>query len=89
MKGIVKILCFIFSIAYINGQQEEENSFQKSEDVATGVKPKDKTIGDEELLSVGNPPGDDEIPIDEHIPVLLIAGVSIIIYKYRYKLKIN
>lgn len=82
---------FIFAlfIGKAQTQTTEENRFQQSENVATGT-----TQGNENSTSglgdtnkgPGNPPGDDEIPIDGYLPILAILGSSLIVYKYRYKI---
>ena len=66
--------------------QQEDNVFQKSENQATGVDAR-KGVGDNQVQKVGAPPGEDEVPIDNYIPVLIISGISLVIYQYKKRQK--
>lgn len=79
MKGIILIIFLFFGVGV--WAQQEDNVFQKSEDQVTGSNVKDK-VGNE-IQKVGGPPGDDEVPIDNYLPVLIIAGVSLVVYQYK------
>ena len=60
----------------VNAQQEEVNSFQQSENQATGnASGANGSIGDSQVQSgPTNPPGPDEVPIDDYLPALVIIG---------------
>ena len=66
--------------------QQEDNVFQRSENQATGVDAR-KGVGDNQVQKVGQLPGEDEVPIDNYIPVLIIAGISLVIYQYKKRQK--
>ena len=87
MKTIILII-FLFFGTGVNAQQED-NVFQKSENQATGVDAR-KVSGNDQIKE-GQPPGDDDpvpAPIDNYIPVLIIAGISLVIYQNKKKKKV-
>lgn len=68
--------CFIWA-------QQEENSFQQSENRTTGTT-NGSAVGTNQVQSgPGNPPGDDEIPIDDYLPTLAFIGAFLIIYQLK------
>lgn len=83
------ITIFLVSSMFAQEQKQEINTFQKSENAATGTTSGGATggVGGEQVEGPGNPPGEDEIPIDNYLPVLALLGSSLVIYKYRYKIK--
>ena len=89
MKRIFSCFFLVLSLMMVNAQQEEVNSFQQSENQATGNANSVKgSVGDSQVQSgPGNVPGDDEIPIDDYLPILALLGIFLVIYKYRYKIK--
>lgn len=88
MKTVFFNIIFLFSMVLMQAQSPEENRFQQSEDVATGTKPNNDINGGNQAGKDGptNPPGEDEIPVDNYLPILAILGTSLIVYKYRYKI---
>lgn len=78
------VLFFLFFCLAIHAQQED-NVFQKSEDQTTGVSSKNEGV-DSRIQAdpwPSNPGDDDEVPIDNYLPVLIIAGVSLVVYQYK------
>ena len=71
----------------VNAQQDEVNSFQQSENQATGnVSGANGSIGDNQVQSgPGNPDNPDEVPIDDYLPALVIIGATLIIYQLKSK----
>ena len=69
----------------VNAQQDEVNSFQQSENQATGnASGANGSIGDNQVQSgPGNLPGDEEIPIDNYLPILALIGATLIIYQLK------
>ena len=91
MKKIIVGL-FLVSQVFLYAQEQETNTFQQSENAATGTS--GGAIGGVggEQIEDGNPPNDEDpltIPIDDYIPALVVIGISIIIYKYRSKINFN
>ncbi|MFT3918872.1 hypothetical protein [Cloacibacterium sp.] len=87
MKTIILII-FLFFGSRVNAQQED-NVFQKSENQTTGVSSKGD-VNDNRVESNTGPsnPGDiDVVPIDNYILVLIIAGISLVIYQYKKRQK--
>ena len=93
MKKSVLSLIFILTTIIIAAQSQEENAFQQSENQATGTSREGSAIGavgsEQEQAGPGNPPGDDDIPIDDYLPLLALTGMALVVYKYRYKIKLN
>lgn len=87
MKRIFSCFFLVLSLMMVNAQQEEVNSFQQSENQATGNANSVKgSVGDSQVQSgPGNVPGDDEIPIDDYLPALVIIGATLIIYQLKSK----
>ena len=87
MKRIFSCFFLVLSLMMVNAQQEEVNSFQQSENQATGNANSLKgSVGDSQVQSgPGNVPGDDEIPIDDYLPALVIIGAILIIYQLKSK----
>lgn len=89
MKNIF-LAFFLFSFFTFNAQQEDINTFQQSENQATGTSSgalnrqgiENQT---EDESGPGNPPGDDEIPIDDYLPLLAIVGGALVIYQFKSK----
>ncbi len=87
MKGIILIIFLFFGVGV--WAQQEDNVFQKSENQATGVDSR-KGVGDNQVQKVGGLPGDEDplpAPIDNYIPVLIIAGISLVIYQCKKRQK--
>ena len=87
MKRIFSCFFLVLSLMMVNAQQEEVNSFQQSENQATGnASGANGSVGDSQVQSgPGNVPGDDEIPIDDYLPALVIIGATLIIYQLKSK----
>ncbi|WP_213195420.1 hypothetical protein [Cloacibacterium caeni] len=88
MKKFILTLTLICTVNFFFGQEAQEiNTFQKSENVATGTKSAAGTIGGEQTEDTGpgNLPGDEEIPIDDYLPVLAISALVIMVYQYKMK----
>ena len=85
MKRIFSCFFLVLSLMMVNAQQEEVNSFQQSENQATGnVSGANGSIGDNQVQSgPGNLPGDEEIPIDNYLPILALIGATLIIYQLK------
>lgn len=86
MKNIF-LAFFLFSFFTFNAQQEDVNAFQQSENQATetegGINRAD--LENKEQGGPGNLPGDDEIPIDDYLPLLAIVGTVLVIYQFKSK----
>ena len=91
MKNLI-LTVFLFFIANFFSAQEQQdvNTFQKSENAATATVSGGADMQRAEADgSTGNPPGgSDDIPIDDYMPVLAIIGGFIMIYKFRHKIKV-
>ena len=87
MKRIFSCFFLVLSLMMVNAQQEEVNSFQQSENQATGnASGANGSIGDNQVQSgPGNPHGPDEVPIDDYLPALVIIGATLIIYQLKSK----
>ena len=87
MKRIFSCFFLVLSLMMVNAQQDEVNSFQQSENQATGNASSVKgSVGDSQVQSgPGHPPGDEEIPIDDYLPALVIIGATLIIYQLKSK----
>ena len=87
MKRIFSCFFLVLSLMMVNAQQDEVNSFQQSENQATGnASGANGSIGDSQVQSgPGNVPGDEEIPIDDYLPALVIIGATLIIYQLKSK----
>ena len=87
MKKLISTL-FLFMVIFWGAAQEtEENRFQQSENAATGTANTGSAIGGVggEQEAVGNPPGEDDVPIDDYLPALVIIGATLIIYRLKSK----
>ena len=87
MKRIFSCFFLVLSLMMVNAQQEEVNSFQQSENQATGnASGANGSIGDNQVQSgPGNPDNPDEVPIDDYLPALVIIGATLIIYQLKSK----
>jgi hypothetical protein len=87
MKRIFSCFFLVLSLMMVNAQQDEVNSFQQSENQATGnASGANGSIGDNQVQSgPGNPNGSDEVPIDDYLPALVIIGATLIIYQLKSK----
>ena len=87
MKRIFSCFFLVLSLMMVNAQQDEVNSFQQSENQATGNANSLKgSVGDSQVQSApGHPLGDEEIPIDDYLPALVIIGATLIIYQLKSK----
>lgn len=88
MKKLISTL-FLFMVIFWGAAQEtEENRFQQSENAATGTANTGSAIGGvggEQEAGPDNPPGDEEIPIDDYLPILAITASAIMVYHYKTK----
>ena len=87
MKNFFLSLIFILITGIAISQEREENTFQQSENQATGnASGANGSIGDNQIQSgPGNPNGSDEVPIDDYLPALVIIGAILIIYQLKSK----
>lgn len=87
MKRIFSCFFLVLSLMMVNAQQDEVNSFQQSENQATGnASGANGSIGDSQVQSgPGDPPGEDEVPIDDYLPILALIGATLIIYQLKSK----
>ena len=84
MKRILILILFSFFSTVV--AQESANRFKEGEDEATYQKanlPDNSSLGDQPQPGPGNP--GDTVPIDDYIPLLVIAAVGIIIYQTQKK----
>ena len=81
MKNFFLSLIFILITGIAISQEREENTFQQSENQATGnASGANGSIGDNQVQSgPGNPDNPDEVPIDDYLPALVIIGATLII----------
>ena len=81
MKNFFLSLIFILITGIAISQEREENTFQQSENQATGnASGANGSIGDNQVQS-----GPDEVPIDDYLPALVIIGATLIIYQLKSK----
>ncbi len=87
MKIFFLSLIFILITGIAISQEREENTFQQSENQATGnASGANGSIGDNQVQSgPGNPNGSDEVPIDNYLPILALIGATLIIYQLKSK----
>lgn len=87
MKTILIGIFLFLSIIGRAQQEEEVNVFQQSENQITGVTSKSPIDGEDinAAQGPGNPPGDDEIPIDQYLPLLFIMANALLVYKFKSK----
>ena len=87
MKNFFLSWIFILITGIAISQEREENTFQQSENQATGnASGANGSIGDNQVQSgPGNPNGSDEVPIDDYLPALVIIGATLIIYQLKSK----
>lgn len=88
MKALISTLFLLLAIFLVKAQETEENRFQQSENAATGTTNTSGAlggIGGEQDAGPGNPPGDEEIPIDDYLPFLAITASAIMVYQYKMK----
>ena len=85
MKAVISSLFLLLTMFLVKAQDTEENRFQQSENAATGSGSAIGGVGPEQEAGPGNPPGDEEIPIDDYLPVLAISASVIMVYQYKMK----
>ena len=88
MKALISTLLLFTAVFLGKSQETEENRFQQSENAATGTANTGSAIGGvggEQEAGPGNPPGDEEIPIDDYLPILAITASAIMVYHYKIK----
>ena len=86
MKVLISTLLLFTAVLLGKSQETEENRFQQSENAATGSGSAIGGVGSEhEASGPGNAPGDEEIPIDDYLPILAIAASGIMVYHYKMK----
>ena len=83
MKRIFSCFFLVLSLMMVNAQQDEVNSFQQSENRATGTT--NGSGANQAQSGPGNPDGPDEVPIDDYLPALVIIGATLIIYQLKSK----
>lgn len=80
-----RLVLLIFT-GYFAQAQQEDNPFYKTEK-AVDI-PKEDPNKDGITAKRGNPPGDNDLPIDDYVPVLVFTAVGMIIYKTYQKRKL-
>lgn len=86
-KFILAIILLITANFFYAQEQQEVNAFQQSENIATGTVPSTESK-DGVVSGPTNPPGPElEIPIDEYLPMLVVVGFFLALYRFRYKIK--
>lgn len=86
MKKI--ILAVVLSMGYLITAQQEGNPFYDEENSAKKVELNEKSE-DKDITAKGpgNPDGDDDLPIDDYVPILLLIGLGVIVYHANLKNK--
>ncbi|WP_313503743.1 hypothetical protein [Kaistella carnis] len=87
MKKLLFIFLFLTG-TWINSQQED-NPFFRSENNAEVANSKDDIKESQATGGPGNPDGDNDLPIDDYIPILLVTASGMIVYFSRKKSKLN
>ena len=78
-KTLFILILLIYGFSHA---QEETNRFKESESTAASV----SAASSDPAEDFSGPPGDDDLPIDDYIPVLAITAIGIIVYvSYRRK----
>jgi hypothetical protein len=77
------LLSFLLMSSCFVWAQQEENAFQQSENRATGTT--NGSGANQAQSGPTNPPGPDEVPIDDYLPALVIIGATLIIYQLKSK----
>ena len=92
MKKIIVGLFLVFQV-FLYAQEQETNTFQQSENAATGNNGGAiGGVGGEQIEGDGNPPNDGDplpVPIDDNLPLLVVMGASIAVYHFRKKMMIK
>lgn len=92
MKKIIVGLFLVFQV-FLYAQEQETNTFQQSENAATGNNGGAiGGVGGEQIEADGNPPNDGDplpVPIDDNLPLLVVMGASIAVYHFRKKMMIK
>ena len=92
MKKIIVGLFLVFQV-FLYAQEQETNTFQQSENAATGNnRGAIGGVGGEQIEADGNPPNDGDplpVPIDDNLPLLVVMGASIAVYHFRKKMMIK
>ena len=92
MKKIIVGLFLVFQV-FLYAQEQETNTFQQSENAATGNNGGAiGGVGGEQIEADGNPPNDADslpIPIDDNLPLLVVMGASVAVYHFRKKMMIK
>ncbi len=88
MKKFILTIVLIFIANFFSAQEQQEvNAFQKSENETTGTLPAKEAVDTGRATgSPGNPP-EEEIPVDDYLPMLAITAVFAVVYRFRYKIK--
>lgn len=91
MKKYFLLILMVFST--LSFAQFQDNVFEKEKVVAhstTEVGATDQTqVARDDNGPPSNPGEDDPVPIDDYLLVLLLSGLSIIIYSQRKNKKVN
>ena len=92
MKKIIVGLFLVFQV-FLYAQEQETNTFQQSENAATGNnRGAIGGVGGEQIEADGNPPNDGDplpVPIDDNLPLLVVMGASVAVYHFRKKMMIK
>ena len=77
MKKIIIVLCLVFyGLAHA---QQQDNPFMKSDQTEERVESVPETA------EAPGPPGGDDLPIDDYIPLLVIVAMGMIVYNTMRK----
>lgn len=86
MKKFIYI--FMFFTGCLVYSEQPDNPFFEAEKTAEKSHQGYSPSTTAEAGQPGNPDGDDDLPIDDYIPLLVIAAVGIIIYTTKKKKKL-
>lgn len=84
MKRVI-IVFLVFFLRVLSAQStdnaSENNVFQQSEENSTQISSPDNQVEN----GPNGPPLDNDIPIDDYLPVLAITASAIMVYHYKIK----
>ncbi len=90
MKKFIYI--FLLLTIYSVNSQQQDNRFLESEENSEISPSKDDGNNakiDQSASRPGNPDGEDDLPIDDYIPVLVMTALGLILYTSLKKKKVS
>lgn len=96
MKKYLSVLFIAFSA--VTFAQFQDNLFEKEKatakptsEISTNAEAETTLDVDASSADEGNPgnPGDEPVPIDDYLPVLLLSGFALVVYYQRRNKEIN